>query len=79
MALRGPFDGPFSGESIKDGKAKLVAYWWLRRGKDVLSAHQFAEDRALAADGYAALVAAEQALLTELAKNIAATLVTTEP
>jgi uncharacterized lipoprotein YmbA len=58
-----------------DGKAKLVAYWWLRRGKDVLSAYQFAEERALAADGYAALVAAEQALLTELAKKIAATLV----
>jgi uncharacterized lipoprotein YmbA len=59
-----------------DGKAKLVAYWWLRRGKDVLSAYQFAEEQALAADGYAALVAAEQALLTELAKKIAATLVT---
>jgi uncharacterized lipoprotein YmbA len=61
-----------------DGKAKLVAYWWLRRGKDVLSAYQFAEEQALAADGYAALVAAEQALLSELAKKIAATLVITD-
>ena len=61
-----------------DGKAKLVAYWWLRRGKDVLSAYQFAEEQALAADGYAALVAAEQALLTELAKKIAASLVVTD-
>ena len=57
------------------GTAKLVAYWWLRRGKEVLSAHMFAEEKALASDGYAALVAAEGTLLAQLAEKIAATLV----
>jgi uncharacterized lipoprotein YmbA len=61
-----------------DGEARLVAYWWLRRDKTVLSAYQFAEEKALTTDGYAALVAAEQALLSELAKEIAATLVVPE-
>jgi uncharacterized lipoprotein YmbA len=61
-----------------DGKAKVVAYWWLRRGKEVLAAYQFAEEQALAADGYAALVNAEQALLDQLADRIAATLVVPE-
>ena len=58
-----------------DGKATLVAYWWLRRDKEVLSAYQFAEEQALTADGYAALLAAEEALLHQLGKKIAATLV----
>ena len=58
-----------------DGKARLVAYWWLRRGKEVLSAYQFSEEQPLAADGYPALVAAEEALFAQLAKKIASTLV----
>lgn len=58
-----------------DGTARLVAYWWLRRGKEILSAHVFAEEKPLAVDGYAALVAAEEALLAQLAVKIAATLV----
>ena len=60
------------------GTAKLVAYWWLRRGREVLAAYQFAEEQALVADGYTALVAAEEVLLTQLAKKIAATLVVTD-
>ena len=57
------------------GTAKLVAYWWLRRGDEVLAAYMFAEEQALVTDGYAALVAAEKVLLTQLAEKIAATLV----
>jgi uncharacterized lipoprotein YmbA len=57
------------------GTAKLVAYWWLRRDKEVVAAYQFAEEEALATDGYGALVAAEEVLLTQLANKIAATLV----
>ena len=60
------------------GTAKLVAYWWLRRGQEVVAAYVFAEEQALVADGYTALVAAEKALLTRLAKNIADTLVITD-
>lgn len=58
------------------GTAKLVAYWWLRRDGEVVSAHQFAEEAPLTEDGYPALVRAEEALLTELARSIAASLVT---
>lgn len=61
-----------------DGKARLVAYWWLRRGKEVVSAYQFSEEQALDADGYGALVAAEEVLLSQLAKKIAATLVVSD-
>lgn len=57
-----------------NGTARLVAYWWLRREGELVSAHQFAEEMALAEDGYPALVAAEEALLAQLAKEIAATL-----
>jgi uncharacterized lipoprotein YmbA len=57
------------------GTARLVAYWWLRRGGDVVSAHQFAEEMTLAENGYPSLVAAEEALLTRLAAKIAASLV----
>jgi uncharacterized lipoprotein YmbA len=60
------------------GTAKLVAYWWLRRDKEVLSAYQFSEEQALATDGYEALVAAEEVLLAQLAKEIAATLLVTD-
>jgi uncharacterized protein len=60
------------------GTAKLVAYWWLRRGKEVLAAYQFAEEQPLVEDGYSALVAAEQALLAKLAVKIAASLVVPE-
>lgn len=61
-----------------NGAAKLVAYWWLRDGKELVSAYQFSEEELLATDGYAALVAAEQALLQRLATKIAATLVVPE-
>lgn len=57
-----------------DGKARLVAYWWLRRDKEVLSAYRFSEEQDLAVDGYAALVAAEEALIQRLAVKIAASL-----
>ena len=60
------------------GTAKLVAYWWLRRDNEVLAAYIFDEEQALVTDGYAALVAAEEVLLTQLAEKIAATLVVTD-
>jgi uncharacterized lipoprotein YmbA len=56
------------------GTARLVAHWWLRRDGALVSAHQFAEEQALATDGYSALVAAEETLLTRLAQQIAASL-----
>ena len=58
-----------------DGQAKLVAYWWLARGDGILSSYLFAESRTLDSDGYAALAAAEKALLSELATRIAGSLV----
>ena len=60
------------------GTAKLVAYWWLHRDKEVLAAYKFAEEQALETDGYGALVTAEQVLLSQLAREIAATLVVTD-
>lgn len=60
------------------GTAKLVAYWWLRRDREIVSLYRFAEEQALAADGFAELVAAEKALLRQLATKIAATLVVPE-
>lgn len=63
----------------KDGKAKIVAYWWLRRDKEVLAVYQFAEEKTLAADGYAALVEAEKALLHALSTKIAESLVVPAP
>jgi len=59
-----------------DGTAKLVAYWWLRRDGKVLSIHRFSESKVLGADGYSALVDTEEELLTALAQQIAASLVT---
>ena len=56
------------------GTAKLVAYWWLRRDQQVQAMYQFAQEQALEADGYQALVAAEEHLLRQLAKSIAATM-----
>jgi uncharacterized lipoprotein YmbA len=60
-----------------DGKAQIVAYWWLVRDKEVTSLNRFAQSRALDASGYAALVDAEKILLTELAQKIAASLAPT--
>ena len=57
-----------------DGKAKLVAYWWLRRSDEVLASYRFAETRALEQSGYAALATAERDLLAMLATEIAGTL-----
>lgn len=62
----------------RDGQAKLVAYWWLRRNSEVLTFHRFAESQSLSTDGYAALIAAEETLLSRLAKKIASTLVVTQ-
>lgn len=56
------------------GKARLVAYWWLRQGNDIVTAHQFAEEMDLAEDGYGALVNAEENLLTRLAGAIASSM-----
>jgi uncharacterized lipoprotein YmbA len=59
-----------------DGKAQLVAYWWLVRDDEVLVMKRFSEERTLASSGYSALVDAEKALLTALASQIGATLTT---
>ncbi len=53
-----------------DGDALLVAYWWIRRDNQEFVSYQFAETRALARDGYAALAEAQKALLLELAQRI---------
>ena len=58
-----------------DGQAKLVAFWWLRRDGEIISAYQFSETQALKQSGYAALAAAEQVLLSELAARIAKSMV----
>jgi uncharacterized lipoprotein YmbA len=60
-----------------DGKAQIVAYWWLVRADEVLALNRFSESRALDANGYTALVDAEKILLADLAKKIAASLATT--
>ena len=57
-----------------DGYARLVAYWWLEREGELISAHQFGEQLALAGDGYAALADAEKQLLSQLAGRIAESL-----
>jgi uncharacterized lipoprotein YmbA len=54
-----------------DGKVVLVAYWWLRRGDELLEPNQFGERQTLQSDGYQALVDAEKALLDKLASQIA--------
>jgi len=55
-----------------DGRARLVAYYWLQKQGELIAAYQFAEYKALSADGYAALAEAEKSLLSELAVKIAA-------
>ncbi len=62
-----------------DGKATIVAYWWLVRAGEVVALNRFSQSRTLAASGYSALVDAEKILLAELAQKIAASLVTTGP
>ena len=57
-----------------NGTAKLVAFWWLRRGGELVSAHQFSEEQALDEEGYEALIRAEETLLTGLSQAIANTL-----
>lgn len=57
-----------------DGRAQIVAYWWLVSDGEVASLNRFSESRALAVSGYSALVDAEKNLLAELAKKIAASL-----
>ncbi|MCX2977624.1 PqiC family protein [Candidatus Marimicrobium litorale] len=59
----------------REGSAKLVALWWLRSGDQLVSAHQFSEEKPLTSAGYPALVQAEEALLEDLARAIANTLV----
>lgn len=58
----------------QDGKAQIVAYWWLARDGEVASLNRFSESRALTQSGYSALVEAEKVLLSELAQKIATTL-----
>jgi uncharacterized protein len=60
-----------------DGKATIVAYWWLVHNDEVIALNRFSEARALETSGYSALVNAEKVLLAELAQKIAASLVTT--
>ncbi len=62
-----------------DGRAQIVAYWWLVRNDEVVDLNRFSKSRALRADGYSAMVDAETALLEELAKKIAASLVPPPP
>jgi uncharacterized lipoprotein YmbA len=62
-----------------DGRAQIVAYWWLVRNDEVIDLNRFSKSRALSADGYSAMVDAETALLEELAKKIAASLVPPPP
>jgi uncharacterized lipoprotein YmbA len=56
------------------GEAKLIAYWLIRRDREIISTHQFSERQALTSDGYGALAAAEKALLSQLAGRIAGSL-----
>lgn len=56
------------------GEAKLVAVWSVAQGDTILVAEQFAESMPLPRDGYAALAGAQKALLTQLARRIAANL-----
>jgi uncharacterized lipoprotein YmbA len=58
------------------GEARLVAYWTIfdTDQRRVISGNGFIETKALATDGYAALVQAEKNLLSQLAVAIAATL-----
>jgi len=58
-----------------DGRAQIIAYWWLVRNDEMIALNRFSESRALAADGYGALVEAEKALLEKLAMQIAGSLV----
>lgn len=62
-----------------DGKAQLVAYWWLVRADQVVALNRFSQSRALQTSGYSALVDAEKVLLAELAQKIAASLVPAQP
>ena len=59
----------------RDGKAKIVAYWWLVRADQVVALNRFSESRVLQTSGYGALVDTEKVLLAELAQQIAASLV----
>lgn len=57
-----------------DGNAKLVARWWLYEGQSIGEVYEYAGVQALTVDGYGALATAQQALLLELADEVAATL-----
>jgi len=59
-----------------NGEARLVAYWVVidTDERTVISENGFSETKALSANGYSALVAAEKALLQALAIAMAATL-----
>jgi uncharacterized protein len=61
----------------RDGKAQLVAYWWLVRAGEVIVLNRFAQSRNLESSGYGAMVDAEKILLAELAARIAASLTPT--
>ncbi len=58
-----------------DGKVRIVAYWWLVRGDEVIALNRFSQSQALTTSGYSAMVDAEKSLLAELAQKIAASLV----
>lgn len=60
-----------------DGRALLVAYWWLETTEGTENAEQFAQYKELESDGYAALASAQKHLLSALASRIATVLATT--
>lgn len=60
----------------RDGRALLVAYWWLETAAGSVSAEQFVAREDLQSDGYAALAHAQKQLLSALAARIAAALST---
>lgn len=54
-----------------DGRAVLVAYWWVSRDGEPTAGYKFAQARQLDASGYDALARAQKSLLTDLAREIA--------
>ena len=56
------------------GEALIAAVWWLRNDDGLLASHQFSKKVGLKSDGYAALVEAEESLLSELGSAVAKTL-----
>ena len=54
----------------QDGEVILSGLWMLRRGNEIVNSYSFRQTRQQVGDGYAAMAAAQEALLEELAKSI---------